>query len=92
MRQIPALTARDVGADPGVVRPQRIRFFARDILHDRKRFPELEIAVDQSWRAAGRIDGEKGRRARAAFGEVDQLEFQRHAEIVGERANLPGIR
>jgi len=91
MRQIPALPARDVGADAGVVRPGRIRLFARHILHDRKRLPQLEVAVDQSRRSARRVDGEISRRLRAAFGEIDQFEFKRHAEIAGERANLPGV-
>src|SRR5437762_2235549 len=55
VRQIPALPARDIGADPGIVGPQRVRFFARDILHDRERFPESELDVEQSQRAAARV-------------------------------------
>jgi hypothetical protein len=60
-------------------------------LHDRHRLPQLEVAIDQSRRAGGRVDGDKSRRLRTAFSEIDKLEFERHAEVTGERANLPGV-
>src|SRR5262249_57688556 len=91
MRQIPALPARDVGAQARVVWPGRIRPLASDILHDRHRLPQLEVAIDQSRRASGRVNGDKSGRLLAAFAEVNEFEFERHPEIAGERANLPSV-
>src|ERR1700757_4217730 len=91
MREIPALPAGNVGTRARVVRPCRIGFFAGNILHDCRRLPQLEVAIDQSRRARSRVDGDKSRRLRATFSEIDELEFERHTEITGERANLPGV-
>jgi hypothetical protein len=58
-------------------------------VHDRRRFPQFEIAVDERRRAAGRIERAVVRRMLLAFGQVDEFEVERDADMRGDGANLP---
>ena len=92
VRKLPALPAHDVGAGAHIVGPERVRRLVGEVLHDRGRFPEHEVAVDQRRGAAGGIDREIVRRALLALGQVDELQFERQPEMRGDGAHLPGIR
>src|SRR2546430_11641990 len=63
MLQLPALPAHDVGAYTWIVGPERVGLLIGEIVHDRGRFPEHEITVDEGGRASGRAEGEIFRRA-----------------------------
>jgi hypothetical protein len=52
VRELPALPAHDVGAPARVARPERVGRPVGEVLRDRGRLPEHEVAVDQRRGAA----------------------------------------
>src|SRR5262249_6239648 len=72
-----------------VIRPERRRFLAGEMLHDRVRLPQDEVAVDQGWRPARGVERKIAGRTR--LGQIDQLEFVRGADMGRDGANLPGV-
>src|SRR5882757_9661709 len=89
--QLPALPADDVGAGARVARPERVRLLVGEMVHDRGRFPEHEIAVYEGGRASGRVESEIFRRALLPLAEIDQRKLEREADMGGDGAHLPGI-
>src|SRR5260221_13881298 len=92
MRSLPELPARNFGSAPRIFGPQIIFLFARDVLHDRIRFRQREIAVDENRRSARWVEGEKLRRVRQPFRDIYELELERNVEMSGNRLYFAGVR
>src|SRR5262245_361259 len=92
MREMPALPAHNVRTRLGIVRPERRRRLARQVLHDGGRLPKFEVAVDQNRRAPARVERQIRLRALLALGEIDELQLQRCADLLGDSPHLPGVR
>jgi hypothetical protein len=92
MLEMPALPAHDVGSRPRIVRPKRVGPSAREVLHDRGRLPEDEVAVDEGRRASCGIEREMGRRALLALAKIDEHVLEVEAEMRRDGAHLPGVR
>src|SRR5262249_37525834 len=83
--------AHDIGAGARIVRPERVGLLVGEIVHDRGRFPEHEIAVDEGGRTSGRVEGEIFGRALLPLDEIDEHKLERDADMGGDGAHLPVV-
>ena len=71
-----------------IARPERVGLLVGEVLRDRGRSSEHEIAVDQCRGATRGIEREIVRRALLALGQIDQLQLERQPEMGGDGATF----